>query len=67
MKSHYTMMIYWSDEDQVYLVSVPGLAELHIMNWNTLTHGNTYEEAAKMGIEAILLALMDDTTEHTGE
>jgi predicted RNase H-like HicB family nuclease len=60
MDMHYTMMIYWSDEDQVYLVSVPKLAEFHIMNWNALTHGNTYEEAARMGTEAIECAITDE-------
>jgi antitoxin HicB len=66
MDMHYTMTIYWSEEDQCYLVSVPDLKE-HVINWNTLTHGDTYEEAARMGTEAIDVALAEDITEHRGE
>lgn len=62
-----TMIIYWSDEDQCYLVSVPTLKK-HVMNWNTLTHGDTYEEAARNGTEAIECALADDAaTQPLGE
>jgi predicted RNase H-like HicB family nuclease len=57
--SHHTMVIYWSGGDQCYLVSVPDLKK-HVMNWNTLTHGDTYEEAARNGTEAIEVALADD-------
>lgn len=46
----YSMVIQWSDEDQAYLVSLP--------DWegrvsNPVTHGDTYEEAAKNGLDAI--------------
>ena len=63
---HHTMVIYWSEEDQCYLVSIPDFKE-HVMNWNSVCHGDTYEEAAREGTIAIELALMDDTTEQTGE
>ena len=43
---HYSMLIQWSDEDQVYIVSVPELP-------GCKTHGNTYEEAVKQGQDAI--------------
>ncbi len=42
----YSMVIEWSDEDRVYLVSVPELPGLR-------THGATHEEAVAMGEEAI--------------
>lgn len=46
----YSMLIEWSDEDQAYLVTFPEWAD-HV---NTpTTHGATYEEAVKNGIEAL--------------
>jgi len=42
----YSMDIQWSDEDQVYLVTVPELP-------GCMTHGRTYEEAARQGQEII--------------
>ena len=43
----YSMVIEWSDEDQVYVVSLP--------EWGDLvhTHGATYEEALQRGRELI--------------
>lgn len=43
----YSMMIEWSDDDQVYVVSLP--------EWGDLvhTHGVTYEEALQRGKELI--------------
>lgn len=46
----YSMVIAWSPEDDVYVVSVPELAGLH-------THGHTPSEAEAMGEEAIALWL----------
>ena len=48
MSSPYSMVIQWSDEDQCYLVHLPDFPfqQFH-------THGDTYEEAAKHGQEAI--------------
>ena len=41
------MLIEWSDEDQVYVVSLP--------EWGDLvhTHGATYEEALKRGKDLV--------------
>lgn len=48
---HYSMVIEWSDEDHIYVVSLP--------EWGDLvhTHGRTYEEAlhnAKELLEALI-------------
>ncbi len=43
---HYTMIIQWSDEDEVYIVTVPELPGCR-------THGHTYEEATQQGQDAI--------------
>jgi predicted RNase H-like HicB family nuclease len=43
---HYSMIIEWSDEDQVYIVTVPELP-------GCKTHGSTYEEAVQQGQDAI--------------
>lgn len=40
------MVIEWSDEDQVYIVSVPELPGCR-------THGLTYEDAVRQGQDAI--------------
>ena len=45
---HYSMVIQWSEEDQVFIVTVPELPGLK-------THGKTYEEAARNGQEVIEL------------
>ena len=41
----YPMYAEWSDEDEAYLVTVPDLRGLR-------THGETYDEAIEMGVEA---------------
>ncbi len=43
----YSMHIDWSEEDDAYVVSVPDLP-------GCMTHGATYEEAARNGEEAII-------------
>ena len=43
---HYSMTLEWDPEDRIYVVSVPELPACH-------THGATYEEAARKGMEAI--------------
>jgi predicted RNase H-like HicB family nuclease len=43
---HYSMVIQWSIEDDAYLVTVPELP-------GCVTHGATYEEAARQGQDAI--------------
>lgn len=48
MNIPYSMIIQWSSEDECYLVHLPDFPfqQFH-------THGETYEEAAKHGQEAI--------------
>lgn len=44
--ARYSMVIQWSDEDEAYIVTVPELP-------GCITHGATYEEAVKQGLDAI--------------
>lgn len=46
----HSMLIQWSPEDQAYAVSVPELPGL-------MTHGDTREQVARLGEEAIALCL----------
>ena len=48
-KQHYSMVIQWDDEDNIFVVSIP---ELKIK-----THSKTYEEAIKNAQEVIDLWL----------
>jgi antitoxin HicB len=57
MKEHYSVIIQWSDEDQVYVVTLPEWGGCH-------THGKTYEEAAKNAHE--VLQMLIETEEHDG-
>lgn len=43
---HYSMVIEWSVEDNLYIVTVPELP-------GCITHGSTYEEAVKQGRDAL--------------
>ena len=56
---HYAMVIEWSDEDQVYVVSFP--------EWGDLahTHGATYEDAVRQGQE--VLAMLMESARELGE
>jgi predicted RNase H-like HicB family nuclease len=56
MKSQYTIIIQWSDEDQCYVVSLPEWGEF------CHTHGDTYEEALKNAQEVLEL-LIETSTE----
>jgi predicted RNase H-like HicB family nuclease len=47
MNEHYSIVIEWSNEDQLYIVSLPEWGEL------IHTHGATYEEAAHSGASLI--------------
>ncbi len=47
MKHEYGMLIRWSDEDQIFVVSLPEFGP------SNQTHGATYEEAAKNGHEVL--------------
>ncbi len=59
MKSHYTIIIQWSNEDECYVVSLPEWGEF------CHTHGNTYEEALKNAQE--VLELLIETSTEDGE
>ena len=54
---HYSMVIQWSDEDQVFIVTLP---EFH----GAQTHGETYKQAAKNGQE--VLELLIETYQEQG-
>ncbi len=45
MKTHYSIITQWSDEDCCYIASLPEFGPY------ALTHGETYEEALKNGKE----------------
>jgi predicted RNase H-like HicB family nuclease len=47
MTTQYTMIIQWSDEDQLFVVSLPEFGPY------CHTHGKSYEEAARMGEECL--------------
>jgi predicted RNase H-like HicB family nuclease len=47
----YSMVIKWSDEDKVYVVSLPEFGKY------SKTHGDTYEDAAKNGQEVLELLI----------
>ena len=61
-RPHYTMIIEWSDDDQAYLVSFPEWAGYLAQ---PVTHGNTYEEAARKG--HAVLENLQATAEREGE
>ncbi len=48
--SRYSMLIEWSNEDRAYLVTLPEWAHRILM---PVTHGDTYDEAAGKGQEAL--------------
>jgi predicted RNase H-like HicB family nuclease len=54
---HYSLLIQWDNDDQIYVVSVPELP-------GARTHGKTYEEAIKNALEVIELWL--DTAKALG-
>jgi predicted RNase H-like HicB family nuclease len=43
---HYSMLIQWNADDQIYVVTVPKLP-------GCMTHGKTYEEAVRQAQDAI--------------
>jgi predicted RNase H-like HicB family nuclease len=49
---HYSMHIQWSEEDQVYIVTVPELP-------GCKTHGDTYKKAVKNAKEVLELFVED--------
>lgn len=58
MKSRYSVLIQWSDEDQKYVVSLPEFGPY------AHTHGDTYEEALKNAQE--VLELLIETYQEQG-
>lgn len=52
--SRYSMIVQWSDEDQLFLVTIPEFADLVVM---PCTHGKTREEAIRNGEEVIEMYL----------
>ena len=52
--SQYSMIIQWSDEDQLFLVTIPEFVEYVVM---PCTHGKTREEAIHNGEEVIEMYL----------
>lgn len=58
----YSMVIEWSDEDNLYVVSFPEWAAIGYISH---THGTTYEEAAEAGTD--LLAFLIESARAEGE
>ncbi len=50
MKNNYSMLIQWSEIDQIFVVTIPEFIGQVMM---PCTEGNTYEEAAQHGLEVI--------------
>ncbi|MBY0522331.1 MAG: type II toxin-antitoxin system HicB family antitoxin [Gemmataceae bacterium] len=59
MKCPYSMVIQWSDDDQVYVVTLPEFGPY------SKTQGSTYQEAVKNGQE--VLELLIETSQADGE
>jgi predicted RNase H-like HicB family nuclease len=57
MNDRYSMIIRWSEEDQVFVVSLPEFGDY------AQTHGDSYEEAARNGREALELLVESFQTE----
>jgi antitoxin HicB len=49
----YSIVIQWSEEDQIYVVTLPEWQGAH-------THGKTYEEAAKNAQEVLELLMSNE-------
>lgn len=50
----YSVLIQWSEEDQLYIASMPEWGE------GAKTHGRTYQEAAEMAEEALEVLLQGE-------
>ena len=50
MKSNYSMLIQWSDEDKIFVVTIPEFVGRVMM---PCTHGDSYEDAVQAGQEVI--------------
>ncbi len=53
---NYSLLIQWSEEDGVYLATCPEFKD-HINMGGAFTHGDTWEEAARMATEAMGLII----------
>jgi predicted RNase H-like HicB family nuclease len=53
VKTRYSILIQWSDEDQKYIVSLPEFGPY------AHTHGDTYEEAFQNAQEVLELLIED--------
>ncbi|MEM9273848.1 MAG: type II toxin-antitoxin system HicB family antitoxin [Cyanobacteria bacterium P01_F01_bin.143] len=56
MKSLYSILIQWSEEDQCYVVSIPEFTDYY----QPVTHGENYEEALKNAQEVLAMILQDN-------
>lgn len=56
MKSPYSILIQWSEEDRSYVVSIPEFTDYY----QPVTYGETYEEALKNAREVLELMLQDN-------
>lgn len=56
MKSLYSILIQWSEEDNCYVVSIPEFTNYY----QPVTHGDTYEEAFKNAQEVLEMMLQDN-------
>jgi predicted RNase H-like HicB family nuclease len=52
--NRYSMIVQWSDEDQLFLVTIPEFIDSVVM---PCTHGKTREEAIQNGEEVIAMYL----------
>jgi predicted RNase H-like HicB family nuclease len=52
MNSHYSMMIQWSETDQLFLVHLPDFPSQQFV-----THGTTHEIAARNGQEVLAMII----------
>lgn len=52
--NRYSMILEWSDEDKLYLVTIPKFSDLVLM---PCTHGKTRTEAIRNGEEVIEMYL----------
>ncbi|MFZ4675614.1 MAG: type II toxin-antitoxin system HicB family antitoxin [Nodosilinea sp.] len=52
--NHYSMVIQWSEDDQLFLVTIPEFSELVVM---PCTHGKTREEAIRNSEDVIEMYL----------
>jgi predicted RNase H-like HicB family nuclease len=52
--NRYSMTVQWSDEDRLFLVTIPEFADLVVM---PCTYGKTREEAIRNGEEVIEMYL----------